>query len=971
MRTLLPTLACSSLIASMILALAGCGGGGGGGSSGAGGTASLSGTISVPATAGPIIEAEPNGTVDQAHFLGSLLAGQTIQVSGQVSGSDLLDGFRVVAPARVRVSATLSFDDSTGNEFDLGIWDAIAGDYVEYFPGFTSPASGNFHAQGTFYPVVLQFVGAGAYTLTLTASTPANPIAEREPNTLSGEAQYLGDIQADQIVRVTGTADSGSDVTDRYLLAVPADIDLAASLAMPLLANFDVIYADATLDLFNPIEIVRFDSLVANPETGSSPIPALTLLEVTVLATSGTGAYTLTLTSTAADDGALAPRSWAMAPLAHEARRRAVRADQAAFGLPVLESMPGELLVLDRPGLDSDGELARRGLGVQLRSPSGVKKCVMPVPAIVTRETWSRRTQALAASLGACGAVEYAEANLVRRALDVPNDPFFNLQWHYTQLQLPAAWDLSTGDNAVRVAVIDTGETQHPDLVARQVPGFDFISNVAIAGDGDGIDPDPTDVGDGQGAQPSSFHGTHVAGTIGASSDNGVGVAGVTWAGEIMHLRVLGIGGGSDFDIAESVRYAARLANVSGTLPTVRSEVINMSLGGAGSTTTMQNAVTDAFNAGVVIFAAAGNENSATPSFPASYTNVVSVAAVDFNAVRAPYSNFNAFVDLAAPGGDVSEDLNGDGYPDGVLSTLVDDGSQPAQFVYAFYQGTSMACPHAAGVAALMLALTPSLTPAQVENFLITTATDLGAAGRDDLYGHGLINAYQAVLQSSAGAPVTPVLGLSTQTLSFALGTSTLNVQVSNLGGGLLDVATPVVSTNTGGNWLSAALVPIAIPTTSDTSAVTVSVDRTGLADGLYTGSIDVPSNGGTLGVQVSMSVDTTPTPENINIYVVAVDASSGNSIIQDVVNPAVILDYSLPTLPAGSYYVVAGSDDDNDGFICGPLDRYCGVYPTLNQAVALDLIDGQAIAALDFSVQTSFQGSTTQGGRRKFRLLR
>src|SRR5262249_6884057 len=158
--------------------------------------------------------------------------------------------------------------------------------------------------------------------------------------------------------------------------------------------------------------------------------------------------------------------------------------------------------------------------------------------------------------------------------------------------------------------VIDTGETAHPDLIARQIPGFDFISDPANAGDGDGRDPDPTDVGDGNGVEPSSFHGTHVAGTIGAETNNGSGVSGVTWAGRIMHLRVLGRQGGNDFDIANAILYAARLANASGTLPPERANVINMSLGGPGGSSTVRNAITAARGQGVVIFAAAGNENS-------------------------------------------------------------------------------------------------------------------------------------------------------------------------------------------------------------------------------------------------------------------------------------------------------------------------------------------------------------------------
>jgi serine protease len=163
----------------------------------------------------------------------------------------------------------------------------------------------------------------------------------------------------------------------------------------------------------------------------------------------------------------------------------------------------------------------------------------------------------------------------------------------------------------------------------------------------------------------------------------------------------------------------------------VRANVINMSLGGPGASSTVQSAVTAARGQGLVIFAAAGNENTSTRSYPAAYTGVISVAAVDRDAVRAPYSNFGSTIDLAAPGGDTSEDLDEDGFVDGVLSTLMDDSSGPPMPVFAFYQGTSMACPHAAGVASLMLAVDVTLTPAEIESILKSTATDLGAVGRD------------------------------------------------------------------------------------------------------------------------------------------------------------------------------------------------------------------------------------------------
>ncbi|MCH8912047.1 MAG: S8 family serine peptidase, partial [Planctomycetes bacterium] len=156
--------------------------------------------------------------------------------------------------------------------------------------------------------------------------------------------------------------------------------------------------------------------------------------------------------------------------------------------------------------------------------------------------------------------VEYAQPNYITKAMAVPNDEVYPLQWHYPLINLPAAWDITTGDPSVTIAVLDTGVLlNHPDLQGQLIAGYDFVSNVQRAADGDGIDPDPDDPGDSDGLTPSSFHGTHVAGTVAAASNNTIGVAGVAWNAKIMPVRVLGVGGGTVWDIAQGVRYAAGL----------------------------------------------------------------------------------------------------------------------------------------------------------------------------------------------------------------------------------------------------------------------------------------------------------------------------------------------------------------------------------------------------------------------------
>lgn len=259
--------------------------------------------------------------------------------------------------------------------------------------------------------------------------------------------------------------------------------------------------------------------------------------------------------------------------------------------------------------------------------------------------------------------VLYAEPNyIVRPTATVPNDKYYPLQWHYPLINLPQAWEISTGTDAI-VAVIDTGVLlAHPDLQGQLLPGYDFISDPAMALDGDGIDNNPNDPGDGGQGNSSIFHGTHVAGTIAAATNNDIGVAGIAWNARIMPLRALGKGGGTLYDIDQAIRYAAGLSNDSGTLPARRADIINLSLGGGGYSRSEQDVVTQARNQGVIIVAAAGNDAGATPYYPASYDGVVSVSDVGIDKTLAPYSNYGPDVDVAAPGGDMSADRNNDGY---------------------------------------------------------------------------------------------------------------------------------------------------------------------------------------------------------------------------------------------------------------------------------------------------------------------
>jgi serine protease len=302
-----------------------------------------------------------------------------------------------------------------------------------------------------------------------------------------------------------------------------------------------------------------------------------------------------------------------------------------------------------------------------------------------------------------------------------PNDPLFSFQWNLQAVQMPAAWDMATGQ-AVTVAIVDTGvDFKAPDLANTQhLQGYDFFNN----------DGDPTD---------DQGHGTHVAGTVAQSTNNGLGVAGVAYNAQILPVKVLGANGqGSYENIIKGIVYAVGQG----------AKVINMSLAGRTSSQGLLDAVKYAQSKGVVVVAAAGN--SAGPvEYPAAYDDyVLGVGALRFDKTRPTFSNFGPQIDLMAPGGDLDVDQNGDGYADGILQqTFKSNGS----YTYLFFEGTSMASPHVAGLAALILSKDPSLSPTKVENIMAQTAQNLGSP---EQMGAGLIQAASAL--NAVGGQVIP-----------------------------------------------------------------------------------------------------------------------------------------------------------------------------------------------------------------------
>lgn len=563
--------------------------------------------------------------------------------------------------------------------------------------------------------------------------------------------------------------------------------------------------------------------------------------------------------------------------------------------------------------------------------------------------------------------VAYAEPNYRIDAARVPNDQYYDLQWHYPFINLPAAWDINVGvsqTEQVVVAVIDSGVLiDHPDLAGQLIDGYDFISDPEAAADGDGIDPNPNDAGDRENpSERSSFHGTHVTGTVAALSDGYNGIAGVAWGAKVMPVRVLGVDGGSGYDLNQALRYAAGLNNDSGRLPIKPADVINLSLGcSACYNQSIQDTLAEIRAAGVIVIAAAGNFENSIPFYPSAYEGVVSVSAVHSGYGRASYSNFGGFVDISAPGGD-STDRDGDGYADQILSTLGDDSGDELAYLYSWYNGTSMAAPHVAGIAALMKAVYHDLDPIQFDQLIQTgeIVTDLGEPGRDDNFGYGIIDAAKAVhaAQELSGGPVQGSVTTTPTVLDFANTVESKSLLLESLG----DEAPSVISVDTQQDWLEVR-AGINIDERGMGQYI-VEVDRSGLETAVHQGSVRFQLSSGTL-IEVPVFLQVLDLQNGIGdaglLYVLLRNADDTDDTLQVEVHRGAGGSYQYrfdEAIKSGTYSLFAGSDIDNDKIICGPGET-CGAWPTRHDAQDFD-IHGQ-LHGIDFKLVTDSEFSISQ----------
>jgi serine protease len=610
----------------------------------------------------------------------------------------------------------------------------------------------------------------------------------------------------------------------------------------------------------------------------------------------------------------------------------------------------GEVLVrVSDPGLTAQDVLARLLLpGYELRYLASVAPHWHLVGATVDGQPLDDEgTLALAVKLNSSPGVSVAEPNQIHYPLVTPNDPHYPHQWHYGLMQLPAAWELTTGGPAVVVvAVVDTGILpQHPDLRDRLLPGVDMISDAARAGDGDGRDDDPTDMGKDQPQGISSWHGTHVMGTIGAIADNDQGVVGVDWKCNLLPVRVLGVGGGSLSDIAAGMAWAVGL-HVNGVPDNPNpAQVVNMSLGGSSPPSQVYQDVIDEANArGAVFVVAAGNENvDAKDSTPANNQGVIVVGAVAPDGARASYSNFGALVDVVAPGGEQSQ-----AWEAGILSTQAD---QDGVLGYDFKQGTSMATPHVAGLVALLKGLKPTLKVEDVRGILRSTANTQYQCSEG--CGAGLVDAFAAV-RAAGGGPATGAANLVVTTSQISLtGSGQAALGFANTGAAAL-----TVTATAGGTQAIRVSFPKGASATlsaGGTGSLLVAFDASGLAVGDYDATVALDAGAaGNADVGVHVRVAAQGDGKKGVVAAVYQDAKGEWQVGGGVEFKSLArIPFSIADLPPRDYYVAAAVDDNGNGDFFEDGERF-GLYRSVDAAAAVTVRAGQTSSGIDFALLAS-----------------
>jgi len=645
--------------------------------------------------------------------------------------------------------------------------------------------------------------------------------------------------------------------------------------------------------------------------------------------------------------------------------------------------VPGEIIVKYKPGFDPEVDvkavvsssfiLARNDRNIA-RGALTLIRLTENAKALHTQENIKDLTLKEITRLKTYPFVEYAEPNFIYRPLFIPDDPYYGFsgtlfQWHYPLIHLDTLWNDTAGSvdlNDVRVAVIDTGIARsggnpHDDFRDGILDIFEDEYNFFITYSSDATE-----------YAADYYHGTHVMGTIAAITNNNLYVAGVAGGNKADNkkgVRVIPIRaidediGGYPLDIAKAIRYAAGLPDTENppkyTTLSTPAKIINMSLGGGSSSTPIADAIKAAYAAGVVIVAAAGNEYNNESIYPAAYPEVISVGAVTIGGEKSAYSNFGGKIDLVAPGGSGIDkrklDLDFNGDPDDVLSTSFNGTS----FIPRYLAGTSMAAPHVAGAAALVIkalinAGTSNPSPETVKQILTSTATPIGPSY---YYGAGLLNTYKAVKTAQGTGQATEVIWAFPKTVRLTGNPPSCSFVLRNIGkAGNVQIkkieVIPAHSTD-----LSVGFIDSITPDTGTVDSVnglTITVSAKpgfSLSTTLHYAELKVTDMSDTdLGRVYVMYKYADP------VYVVALDYDTGEPLAYVTTSSDKSYQFDFPSLEEGPYVIGASTDRNGDGylFVDGEAFGYYNmeIYASrniINKPVYLS--NGDKITNMDFPI--------------------
>ncbi|MBP7652755.1 S8 family serine peptidase [Candidatus Dependentiae bacterium] len=550
--------------------------------------------------------------------------------------------------------------------------------------------------------------------------------------------------------------------------------------------------------------------------------------------------------------------------------------------------------------------------------------------------------------------IEYAEPDYIQKKCSVRNDIYFPFQWNLFNLNVPSSWNISSGSDTVIIAVIDTGlKFDHPEFTGKIVQGYDFISEPESGNDGDGIDPDPDDSGDAISSSGNSYHGTHIAGIIAANTNNSEGISGISYNCKIMPIRALGRYGGLTSDVMESVKFAAGLDNSSGIKPVIAAKIINMSFGSEFYSRAFEELLDTIDDMNITVVCAGGNENSQLNFYPAGYQQVISVAAVDYDNKKTFYSNYGSYIDICAPGGDMTVDLNKDNYPDGIISAFWNEPSNSPD--YQVYQGTSQAAAHISGICGLILSVKPGISSAELKNILYSNALDLGDSGKDNYYGYGLADSYKCLVSASNSINSSAAkMILSSSKIDLYLPEDSAVIKIYNAGVDTLTITNITVSDSKCSAAVTKQTLPIEIKISVDKNNFSSAVDS-------YIMFAVISSNSGDDSITVIVHTDQLNRILTDEVYVLLMDPDNNFQTVKETSTDYFKnFEYSISNIPAGRYYLVAGTDKNSNNILGDAAGEYIGYYPLLTDRKKIVIEPNDKFSGLDFELfQTSRTAST------------